>query len=379
MIQPFQGWVYREVPHVSPVRDALSPTLAEPLRKDPANALHIAFPIEPSRMVEIWEYWLKERILLREPLPVLYAYSQTFHRYGHSGGSLQRVGVLGILPIEAPILPHEAILPERLEGIQRAIQTLPVQATPVHLLCEGAWEELFPLLRSYLTCPRFSYGGADGVMHRWTPIHHMGHQRKIQEALAAGPYYIADGHHRWGALKAAGQRYMLVYVSPVEDISLIVAPTHRLLETNDSPLPLLEEYFTIRPSAARVPLWQEIQGLRHAIGVVAPDGQAFTARLRPAYWEFLKERPLISWLHTWILDKFKGLLTFSREPSAVIQAALEGKGWAFILSELSFSYVRRAAEEGWTLPPKTTYFFPKVLSGLCFYYEGHIGIGFSAA
>ncbi|MEN3040356.1 MAG: DUF1015 family protein [Bacteroidia bacterium] len=374
MIRPFRGWIYRHTPHVCPVRDALSSPQIEAFRQNPHQAIHIAYPEPEADIVSIWERWIAEKVIRQEPLPALYAYSQTFYRYGEGGRSYQRLGVIGLIPTSALLLPHEAVLPERVAGIREALSRLPVQSTPVHVLSEGRWSEIYPLLRSYLMCPEFAYGGNDGVMHRWVPIHHLPHQRQIAEAIGEGPFYLADGHHRWKAVQEAGQLYLLAYISAMEDDTLVIAPTHRLVKAKQSPLPLLSSYFTVRPSAARIPLWQEIRGLRHTIGIVAPDGRTFTASLRPPFWEQVEDRPLVARLHEWILDEISEEMDFSREPAQVIQAASKGAGWAFLLPELPFHYVEQAAKKGVPLPPKTTYFFPKVLSGLCFYYESDTGI-----
>ncbi|MCS7153354.1 MAG: DUF1015 domain-containing protein [Bacteroidia bacterium] len=379
MIEPFEGWVYRGEARVAPVRDALSPSKVEMLRSDPYQALHIAFPQDPTHLPEIWERWIAERVLRREPLPAVYAYSQTFYRYGQKSSSSRRIGVVGLLSASVSLLPHESVLSERLRGIVEALSALSVQATPIHVLAGGEWERIIPLLESYLVCPQFVFGGADGVMHRWTPIHHQGHQRLLREALAQGPFYIADGHHRWKAVQIAGLRYFLVYLTPLRDDTLVIVPTHRLLRSRASLFSILEKYFLLRSSAARIPLWQEIQGLRHAVGIVSPEGQVFVARLRPEYWGALENRPLVALLHEWVLDRVEGEVLFSREAASLIQAALQGEGWAFILPELSFRYVEKAVQEGFVLPPKATYFFPKVLSGMCYYYEGHTGIGISSS
>lgn len=374
MLLPFQGWVYREQPRVAPVIDALPPEQMNCLRQDPYQALHIAFPTETTALPLLWEHWRSHHVLQREPLPTLYAYSQTFYRYGQ-GKAQQRVGFIGVIPLSAPLLPHEGTLPERVAGLQAALQGLPVQSTPVHLLAEGAWASLNPLIQGYLSCPRFVYGGSDGVMHRWSPIHHRGHQKQIYEAFAQSRFLIADGHHRWQAAQQQRLPYLLVYLTPIEDPTLLIIPTHRFLAGAGFSLGVVEPYFEVRPSAARIPLWRELEGLRHAIGLVSPEGKSFTARLRPTYWPLLQERPLVAWLHEWFLDRVcpPGQITFSREPSPLIEAALEGKGWAFLLPPLSIQQVMKAASEGIPLPPKATYFFPKVLSGLCFYHESDTG------
>ncbi len=368
MVLPLRAWVYRGQPHVAPVLDALSPAQIITLRQDPHQALHLSYPADPAELPQRWSQWGSERVLLPEPLPALYAYSQTFYRYGEARVPFQRVGIIGLLPTSVPLLPHEATLPDRVEALQKALTFLPLQATPIHVLAPGAWGEISALLELYLSCPRFSVSQG-GVMHRWSPIHHRGHQEQLRALLGEGPFLIADGHHRWQAVRQSGLSHYLVYVSPQEDPSLYIAPTHRFLGVERAEvLQQLEPYFELRTAAARVPLWAEVQGLRHAIGVVAPGGRSWTARLRPTYWSYLTSQPLVHWLHVWVLSKYSpSQISFSREPVPLLEAATRGEGWAFLLPPLPLPYVLQAASQGTPLPAKATYFFPKVLSGLCFY------------
>lgn len=375
MIVPFEGWVYRELPRVAPVVDALSVEELATLRQDPWQAIHVALPENPNEVSHRWEGWKEAHVVRREPLPTLYAYSQTFYRYG-SHQAFQRVGVVGLLPVEAELLPHEKTLPERVEGIKAILRKVPLQSTPVHVLAEGGWVEVLPLLQMYLRCPLFSVGAKDGVMHRWSPIHHREHQIQLQAKLR-GRMLIADGHHRWQAVREEGLRFLLVYLTPMRDESLYIVPAHRLL-VGDFSLEEAERYFEVRLSAKRVPLWRELEGLRYGIGLVSPEGRTYTARLRPSLWPLLGERPLIAWLQEWFWGR-EAKMEFLREPARLLQLVVEKRGWGFVLPPVRIEEVEKAAVEGKPLPPKATYFFPKVLSGIAFYEEGYTGVGVAPA
>lgn len=377
MIEPFLGWRWHSQAHVAPVLDAISPLQLDRLRHEPHQVIHLSLPESAQALRAHWEAFQRERVVEREPLPVLYAYSQTFYRYGE-GTAYHRTGVVGVFSAPEVLLPHEETLPARVEGIVQAFRALPLQTTPVHVLAEGRWAEIQPLLQAYLSCPLFSVGSNDGVMHRWSPIHHYRHQKQVQQALLGGRFLIADGHHRWKAAREGGLRKLLVYITPAEDSSLWIVPAHRLFRGSLEEAEITK-YFALVPSAARVPLWREVEGLRYTLGLIQPGGKAFTARLRPSFWPQLAERPLVAWLHTWLLEGKSGEVTFSREPAPLVEAAERGEGWAFILPPLALAYVWKAALRQEPLPPKATYFFPKVLSGLCFYYEGDTGFGFTPA
>lgn len=206
----------------------------------------------------------------------------------------------------------------------------------------GLGGEVKALLELYLSCPRFSVS-QEGVMHRWSPIHHREHQEQLRAFLSRGPFFIADGHHRWQAVRQVGLSHYLVYISAQDDPSLYIAPTHRFLQVEEAEvLRQLEPYFELRVAAARIPLWAEVQGLRHAIGVVAPGGRSWTARLRPAFWSYLHTQPLVHWLHAWVLSAYPAAqIAFSREPGPLVEAATRGEGWAFLLPPLELPYMLR--------------------------------------
>lgn len=369
MIYPFQGWTYTRQALVAPVRDALSETKLKRLYEEPYQAIHIALPQDPRELPKRWAKWVAARVIALEPLPAFYAYAQTFHPYGAQGGPYTRLGLLALVSASTSIIkPHERTLSERAAGIIQALRALPVQSTPVHLLAKADWVSLQSLLTSYLTCPRFSIASEEGVMHRLTPIQNREHLELIQAAFLESSYYIADGHHRYEAVKAVGLPYLFCFVSDVQDPSLWIPSAHRLVETEEDLLTRLETWFDKHLAASRVPLWQEILGLRHAIGLLSPDGKAWTLRLRPQFWGHLAEAPLITWLHRWLLDPLLERqipIDFARD-----LGRFQGKrGWVFVLPPIALSAILASADQGHPLPPKATYFFPKVLSGLVFYLD----------
>ncbi len=375
MIEPFRGWWYARRAALAPVRDALSQDLRERLYADPHQAIHVAFPRDIYQAREKWQKWVEERVVVREPVPSFYAYSQTFHRAEGERGPFVRMGLIGILPVDAPVQPHEKTLEIRESEIVAALRVLKVQATPVHMLAEAEWHAVYPVLREALVCPRVSAAGWDGVMHRLAPVQHRRTIEKLRGFFQDARFYIADGHHRWRAVHQAGLPHLLVFITDKADPTLWVPSAHRLLWSKEGVLEWCRVYFDIHPAGNRVPLWREIMGLRHAAGVVAPDGKTWTLRLRPKYWELLEQRPLISWLHEWILDPLLekgGRLEFGRDWGDFIRRARMERAWLFAMPPIGITEVFRAADRHDPLPPKATYFFPKVLSGLIFYEEREV-------
>ncbi len=373
MIEPFRGWWYAGRAAVAPVRDALSEERRALLYEDPRQALHIAYPRDIDEAKQRWQDWVSRRVVVQEPVPAFYAYSQTFHMVGPQRGPFTRTGIIGLLPMEVPVRPHEKTLEERLSQIGVALRFLRVQATPVHLLAEADWAAVYPILREALACSRLSVAGWDGVMHRVAPIQNFHTINTLRQKFYGATLYIADGHHRFEATRQEGWSYLLAFITDKADSTLSVPSAHRLLWTERDVIAQARPYFDIRSAGSRVPLWQEVLGLRHAMGVVDPEKRAWTLRLRPGYWELLARRPLISWFHEWVIDPLVeqgGQVEFSRDWAGLIRRAQAEGAWLLAMPPLDIDEVFRAADRGEPLPPKATYFFPKVLSGLVFYEEG---------
>lgn len=375
MLEAVAGWIYRREPRIAPVRDALSPTLEQHLRQDPWQSLHFALPQEENLEAR-WRLWQQAQVIIPEPLPAFYVYSQAFY----APTFRQQWGLIGLLPASASILPHEGTLPERVQEMAESFRRFPLQTTPIQLFIDLPVAPVERLIREYLSCPLFSVSGEEGVMHRWTPIHHYRHQAELRQWLGTGPFLLADGHHRWAALRRAGLAYILAYVIPLENAPPLLAPIHRLLRGVDEVfLEAIEPYFSVQRSRSRLPLWQEVQGIRYSLGLVSPRGEFFLAKLRPALWAEAEAEPLPACFYRWVLSRLsEAVVEYSREPASIVESAMRGAGWGVIFPPFSFSYVRRAAVQQRLLPPKTTYFYPKVVSGLCFYYEGDFGLRFAA-
>jgi uncharacterized protein (DUF1015 family) len=227
----------------------------------------------------------------------------------------------------------------------------------------------------------------------------------VVRALLAEQLIIADGHHRYEtALRYREERarlgessgeaafnYVLAYLTEARDDGLVILPTHRLL--HDVPMPHSAHLRAALQRDFRISLFS------------SADANAFLAALRAAgpgrhigcaltgashYWLLsFDERvtqalpmsaPLrsldVTVLHDIILSRFLGLppelqkqktsYTISAE-EALRYVAEQRYRAAFLLNPTTFEQILRVCERGETMPQKSTYFFPKLLTGLVFY------------
>lgn len=350
-----------------------------------------------TRAAGFFSTWQKDGILAPTPAPALYAYTQTWE-------GIERRGLIGLLKLESfesgKVLPHEHTLGgpkvDRLNLMQATLANLSqifmIYADPDCLLeryldnqpTDAAWLEATD---------------ADGVVHRYRPITDPAQLTPLQEMFAGQTLLIADGHHRYETaltFKALARKtlftdrglpeppegaltsdYVMVFLTNMEDPGLRVFPTHRVLYR--WPEGWTKERFEAE-------LMQ-----RMAPAPAAPGDWAYWPAGAPAAQPLqLKDRSLLNSLPEPLqgLDvaqleavvfqglfgqsaealKANGTLGFYRNEPEVEAMLQNGQAVAaFWMQAPPVATVRTISEAGLRMPQKSTYFYPKLLSGLVFH------------
>jgi uncharacterized protein (DUF1015 family) len=342
-VQPFHAVRYDErragplEALVAPPYDVIS--AEERLRylaRSPYNVVHLTLPDDEQEAARLWETWLAEGVLRQEQEAALWWLAQDF--VGPDGVARTRAGLVASLRVEPyesrVVLPHERTHAGPKEGRLRLLQALPVHLEPILLLYEGALSGPAgdPLLRVRL-------GDVDNRLWRF--------DGEPPAELAGAQLMIADGHHRYETALAAQVGWMLVVVCPTEQDGLTVFPTHRVAQDVDSlagePAGSVEEAFAaLPPDRAGAVLYRA----GRPAALVGEQGEldtAFVDRLAP-----------------------RGV-TYTPQAEDAVAAVDRGEAEAaFLLRPPTVEQVRAAAERGETMPQKSTYFYPKLTSGLLF-------------
>jgi uncharacterized protein (DUF1015 family) len=416
---------------VCPPYDVISPDEQTALyARHPNNAVRLELTqSEPTDRSEAERYhraaqwfseWRSEQVLATEPNPALYAY---LHEFTLNGASQQRRGVLAALRVEPwekrVVRPHERTLSgpkrDRLE-LMRACRA---NLSPIWGLYGGApditarfWDRL-----EAQSCDAESVD-RDGVVHRLWVITDPALVRGFRQRLTDSPVYIADGHHRYetamhyedetcessACSEDAAVHFTLAYLVDVSDPGLTVLGTHRLIR---SPRTLdarevrsiLEREFELQPRVGGAVSLLEalgIEGDRPAFGVWAPSlGMSVVARLRgaevpeaaapgrSAAWRRLD----LAALHTLAVDRIypegttalseSGHLRYARAAEEAERATSAGEvDMVFFVRHTSVHQVTAVADAGDLMPEKSTYFYPKPVTGLVIAsLEGDIPVG----
>jgi len=392
---------------VAPPYDVLTPEERDAFAaKNPHNIVHLTLPeqkpddrskyVKYARSAAALAEWRRGGVLKPEEQPALYRYTQTFTVPGVES-PIVRTSVIALIKTEpyekGVVLPHEQTFPKHKEDRLRILE-----ATRAHLECIfGLYEDpgasLFETVRGAPAQPAIDTTTEDGVRHQLDLITDPQACEAIQQAMAEKKVWIADGHHRYETACAfraqLGERpglvaedFMMMALSSMSDPGLALLPTHRTLK--DAPLApeevrqKLEGLFDVRPIAKEALVKALEEAGQHAFGVVLPGGQAFLATLREpgrigelvAGDASLELKSLdVTLLHALIFEKLLGIagldkVGYTRNPDEALRAPDEGFSASFLMNPPSVDDMRRIALGGEKMPQKSTFYYPKILSGL---------------
>ncbi|MBL0059287.1 MAG: DUF1015 domain-containing protein [Elusimicrobia bacterium] len=398
-IKPFRAFVYGEKyrkairRRVCPPYDVISPAGREALiQRDPLNFIRVELPAgDPAtRYAEAakwWADWNASGVLRRAPTPAFYVYEARF-RSPVDGRPLVRRGffaALKVVPWGQGVFPHEKTLPTAKVDRLLLFKALRAQTSPIQLLVRDSSGRIEALTRQHAKGrPWVQFKDEAGVTHRVWVWKNDASAKELQRLFAKSPCAIADGHHRYETALAysewarqalkngspAADR-VLAYFSSSDEKGLEVLPTHRAVPWEKRKFVNLEKWGTLHPVSGLKALKTLTDGKKGAglleVGVYR-EGKYYLYTFTKIPKELLRtphERLAMACLHA---GPLKGLgkedFFFTRTPAEAVKSAKKNKGWAFFLAPNTVQEVLAVSTAGFVMPPKSTYFYPKIPSGL---------------
>ena len=330
---------------VAPPYDVVSDEQRAELRaRSPHNVVRLTLPDSEEEAARTLAEWREQGVLVDEP-PAVWALSQDY--VGPDGIARRRDGIVASLEVEPyetkTVLPHERTHRGPLEGRLRLLRATRTQLEPIFLLYDGA-----PPAAPPDRPPDLEVDGA----RLWRLD-----DPSLVRAFDHTQLLIADGHHRYETAVAFHEEEgtpesaeMLVVLVSTQDEGLEIFPTHRLfteprrLEGEREPAADARAAFErVRRETARAPIVVE----------VAADGVAIV-RGDPR----LLDVQLVDTLGT------DGISYTPDADEALRRVREGGAATAYLMRPTRIEDVFAAARRGEVLPQKTTYFYPKLISGL---------------
>ena len=363
--------------------------------------------------------WREEGAVTRDQHPSLYLYAQKFPVPG--GGTRERVGVIGALRVESfesgKVRPHERTLQKAKDDRWALAQATRTWLSPIFGLVSAPELDLAALVPT-TRAPDVDVRGKDGSHDRMWRIDDPATIAAITEHVAPHEVFIADGHHRYetalryrdeqraaagaGAppIGEASYDYVLCYLTTMENAGLVIFPTHRVLKTlalvPEALRGALAEHFTVEELPwSRDGLATLMSRLEHAahdrssdtahLGVAVAGAKSLWLCTAPT--SALPFAPTVppelraldvTVLHQIVLAGILQLpigdrggapgLSYTQDAERALATVESGEAAAaFFLPATSVGDLRAVGLAGLTMPEKSTYFFPKLLTGLVFY------------
>ena len=395
-IEPLRGIRYNEeavedfAKVIAPPYDVISPRQRKELyAKSPFNAVRIELPDGEGKQryinaKETYSKWLQDKVLIRDDEPSIYPYYQDFE---FEGQRYTRKGFIANLKVEdfdkKIILPHEQTFRKHKED--RLALTIACNSNLSQIFCvyPDASGEIEENIDENIGEPLVDVTFEEGIRNTLWKISDPKIIQHIKSHLADKSILIADGHHRYETSinfrnlkrKETGKNsgpmpwdYVMTYLSRGEGQGLVINPTHRMARNvGGNLIDNLREDFELE----RISLEHSLDLGADQISVVTKDpGRTFRVTPKTKREKDYKNLAVII-LHNQVFGKLieenNAGVQYSKFPEEVFENVHNGEFEAgFLLPKLKSEDIFKVVLDGTKMPHKTTYFYPKILSGLVF-------------
>jgi uncharacterized protein (DUF1015 family) len=372
-----------------------------------------------TRAAEYLNIWLRQGVLQRDPQPSMYLCAEEYIL--PDGTQRERQGLIALCRLEpyerGIVLPHEETSPHpkrMLFDLRSAVEANLDQVFALYADTSGKLQEILTAQR--LRPARLSFRDQDHMLHRVWAISEPSALSEIRQVMADGWALIADGHHRYetgldyqqmmqhSMPHATGDEwfnFVMMYLTDIDDPGLTILPTHRVLRGLSSAfvkqLPArLRDTCDVEAFPCHTPAERKAQRQRlldemrlrgpgaHVFGLYTGDETFWLltypgslAMQIPAAGDNAHGSVLdVSLLHDLLLEKVlritvrEDTIAFTQDDAAAVDlVANQEYQVAFLLNPTRIEQIVQPAMEGKRMPRKSTYFYPKLLTGIVMHKE----------
>jgi uncharacterized protein (DUF1015 family) len=413
-ILPVKAWRYhdrfkeRMEDLISPLFDVVSQKQREALYANPHNSIHLSVPLgdHPAKSAKsALENWKLEAIISQDQIPGIYIYYQYFKLPGEEREFCRKGFIAQIRTYdwkEGIVLRHENTIEKSVNDRVEMLKTTEFQPSPTHGLYEDPLHQLELYMDEAIQDPIYDVEDYQGVREVLSVIHDLPTIKLFLELISTKKIILADGHHRYEAAIAykkemetqnpshtgdEGYNFHLMYFTNAHSRDLRILPTHRLFSgislSEDEILNKAEEWFIVKKVHDSDEISELILHKQWAFGLVFKNN-AYKIRLNPEKFmdfdvdipEVVKSVDLMV-LHYFFIEKVLGIkmeeqrfsekLEYERNLRRCIgRVGEETADFTVITKEVSMTQVLEVCKTGYMMPQKSTYFYPKTVSGLLF-------------
>ncbi|MCM8816981.1 MAG: DUF1015 domain-containing protein [Candidatus Omnitrophica bacterium] len=392
MIFPFRGFRFSEKAGkledlIAPPYDVIGKDYRKKLiNRSSYNIVHLTLPESfdseyHDEVKEKLDDWCNKKIFVQDESERYYVVVQKF---SIEGKTFERYGFIGLFDLQQSgrIIRHEITFDRYIDDRVKLLKATKSNLEPIFLVFEDR-ENTLEKVAELTSCQRLDFEDYSIKFSAVAPENLSGLVEKIKK----GNLFIADGHHRFQAsleffkkTKDAPQ-YIMVYLTNLFSPGLVVLPTHRAIKVKleQRHLEKVKQFFSV----------EEKDNLKQAIEFIKSTnnisfGVYFDSHFQT--WTLTEEERIMTFmpghysrqwksldvavLHHFIIEKVFGIpadekLYYDRDPYKIVEYVNHNPGSiGFFMQTPDLMKIRQIAMNGEILPPKTTFFYPKVPSGL---------------
>jgi len=350
-----------------------------------------------ERSARMLSEWLRDGTLMREASPALYAYHQRFEHGGRSYTRRMFIALLRLVPFsDGSVLPHEKTFGGPKEDRLALMKTTRCNLSPIFGLYSDPRDEIGAALATRTGESPDVWATLDGVENRVWIVKDAAVIERVAAKMRERKVYIADGHHRYGTALLyrdflAGQSGGLSAEHPANFVMFVLA-------SMDDAGCLILPYYRV---AGHVNLQTILGAWRDGVVVEPPPdskggAKAVAAAPDLVLWEGqtgkevrlrFTNRPVLrklepgevapwydldyAYLHRYLLDELLAKMIgggakihYVKSLDDARRTAKEEKGVALLVNATPMTHLRAVSEAGGLMPQKSTYFYPKLATGL---------------
>ncbi len=415
-IKPFFGWRYNPeklnlADVVAPPYDIVTPEEQETyLNKSPYNVFHLELGRrEPNdsetnncytRARKFWDCWRKEGIIIREAAPALYLYRLHYSWHGKNFVRRGLICLVRLAPWESRLIrPHEKTFSHVTKDRLELLRATNAQFSQIFCLYHDPKLATLDTLENAAE-PLFQVTDSNNFVHELAKITNIQVHKRVAKLIQKEILYIADGHHRYttalyymkekekifGTTPSRCFHYVMMYLCPFEEPGLLVLPTHRIIKLELNLKDLLEKlilFGEINPLSNNcLQIIDKLENLKPLEFLIVSDSQVFLFkpkndtidRITKELIDPLKKLPvaIFTSLIKMIFDveetqlQQEGKLFYTPWIEKVFEKA-KNSYFGFLLPHTPVSALQEIADANLVMPHKSTFFFPKILTGTIFF------------
>ena len=413
-IRPIRAWRYNKglgskiEGLTSPLFDVVSAKQRKSLYSNPYCSIHLSVPERPNaaeRASKILNEWKKNGIIVQDNIPGIYVYYQYYSLPGQNKEYCRKGFICNVRIYswkENVILRHENTMPRSVFDRKEILKNTLFHVSPTHGLYTDPEYKLEALMEESMQSPIYESEDYQGVLNVVSVIHDQQVINQFISTLEDKQVILADGHHRYEGSLAyqqemisvnsrhtgqEGYNFQAIYLTNTEDVNLRILPTHRLIgdmEIDENKLiESLKDDFDINEITDVFSINEVILGKKWTFGLIFKD-RAYRIKLKDQSfqkltWNFPDEIKALDLtvLHFFIIEKGLGIyrshqldshnIKYNRSfTDCLTQVMNKNSKFAIIANEVSIEDIKKVCYSGSTMPPKSTYFYPKVTCGYVF-------------